>query len=43
MLELPSCKRDNDIEGTTAELEERKILMTDTENVKNDCSTEREY
>lgn len=43
MLEFPSCKRGNDIEFTSAELEERKILITDTENVKSDFSTERKY
>lgn len=43
MLEFSSCKRGNDIKNTSIELEELNILITDTENVKNDNSTERKY
>lgn len=43
MLEFSSCKRGNDIKNTSIELEELSILITDTENVKNDISTERKY
>nr|XP_034329406.1 uncharacterized protein LOC105338860 isoform X2 [Crassostrea gigas] len=35
-----SCKRGNDIKNTSIELEELRILITDTENVKNDISSE---
>lgn len=37
---FPSCKRGNDIKSTSVELEEREILIADTENVKYDFSTE---
>eukprot|EP00105_Crassostrea_gigas_P035545 XP_019919693.1 PREDICTED: ankyrin repeat and SOCS box protein 3-like [Crassostrea gigas] len=40
MLEFSSCKRGNDIKNTSIELEELRILITDTENVKNDISSE---
>lgn len=43
MLEFSSCKRGNDIKNTSIELEELNILIADTENVKNDNSTERKY
>lgn len=42
MLEFSSCKRDNDIKHTSIELEELNIIA-DTEDVKNDISTERKY
>lgn len=40
MLEFSSCKRGNNIKNRLIELEE---LIADTENVKNDISTERKY
>lgn len=43
MLEFSSCKRGNDIKNTSTELEELRILIADTENVKKDISTQRKY
>ncbi|XP_052704012.1 uncharacterized protein LOC128180166 [Crassostrea angulata] len=36
-----SCKRGNDIKNTSIELEELNVLIADTEDVKNDISTEQ--
>lgn len=43
MLEFSSCKRGNDLKNTSIELEELNVLIADTEDVKNDNSTERKY
>lgn len=43
MLEFSSCKRGNEIKNTSIELEELNVLIADTEDVKNDISTERKY
>lgn len=41
MLEFSSCKRGKYIKTTSIGLEELKLLKADTENVKNDITSER--